>query len=50
MRSDVVRTTDVLTFYTRFGDLAGKGAAAAALILVLASYRLGRRREELGAS
>jgi apolipoprotein N-acyltransferase len=46
MRSDVVRTTDVLTFYTRFGDLSGKGAAAAALILVLASYRLGSRRRE----
>ena len=48
MRSDVVRTTDVLTLYTRLGDVAGKGAAAAALILVLASYRLARRREELG--
>jgi apolipoprotein N-acyltransferase len=43
IRTDVVRTTDILTFYTRFGDLSGKGAAAAALILVLASYRLARR-------
>jgi apolipoprotein N-acyltransferase len=46
IRTDVVRTTDVLTFYTRFGDLSGKGAAAAALILVLASYRLGSRRRD----
>jgi apolipoprotein N-acyltransferase len=45
IRSDVVLTTDVLTLFTRFGDLTGKGAAAAALILVLASYRLGARRE-----
>jgi apolipoprotein N-acyltransferase len=43
IRTDVVRTTDILTFYTRFGDLSGKGAAAAALIVVLASYRLARR-------
>jgi apolipoprotein N-acyltransferase len=42
LRTDVVRTTDVLTFYTRFGDLAGNGAALAALILVLASFRLAR--------
>jgi hypothetical protein len=39
----VVRTTDGLTFYTRFGDLVGNGAAAAALILILASMRLARR-------
>jgi len=44
LRTDVVRTTDVLTFYTRFGDLAGTGAAIAALVLVLASYRLARGR------
>jgi apolipoprotein N-acyltransferase len=46
MRTDVVFTTDILTFYTRFGDLAGKGAAAAALLLVLASYRLSLRARE----
>jgi apolipoprotein N-acyltransferase len=41
--TDVVHTTDVLTFYTRFGDLVGNGSAAAALILVLASMALARR-------
>ncbi len=39
IRIDTVRTTDVLTFYTRFGDLVGNGAAAAAFLLVLASLR-----------
>jgi apolipoprotein N-acyltransferase len=42
-RTDVVRTTDFLTFYTRFGDLVGNGSAAAALILILASFWLARR-------
>jgi apolipoprotein N-acyltransferase len=42
VEADDVYTTDVLTFYTRFGDLTGDGAAAAALILVLASFRLGK--------
>jgi apolipoprotein N-acyltransferase len=42
--TDVVRTTDVLTLYTRFGDVVGNGSAAAALILLLASVWLGRRR------
>jgi apolipoprotein N-acyltransferase len=44
LRTDLVWTTDVLTLYSRFGDLAGTGAAAAGLLLVLASYRLGRPR------
>jgi apolipoprotein N-acyltransferase len=44
LRMDVVRTTDILTFYTRFGDLTGNGAAIAAVVLLVASYRLGRRR------
>jgi apolipoprotein N-acyltransferase len=44
LRTDVVYTTDVLTLYTRFGDLAGSGAAIAALVMVLASYRLARDR------
>jgi apolipoprotein N-acyltransferase len=43
---DTVRTTDVLTFYTRFGDLTGNGAAIAALALLLAS--LVRTRRERG--
>jgi apolipoprotein N-acyltransferase len=48
LRTDVVWTTDVRTLYTRFGDLAGTGAAVAALLLVLASYRLGRRERGFG--
>jgi len=40
IRSARVMTTDLTTFYTRFGDLVGTGAALAALILVLASVRL----------
>jgi apolipoprotein N-acyltransferase len=42
IRTAVVRTTDVVTFFTRYGDLVGNGSAAAALLLVLASARLGR--------
>jgi apolipoprotein N-acyltransferase len=42
MRIARVFTTDILTFYTRFGDLVGSGAAAAALLLVLASIGLSR--------
>ncbi|HSH76096.1 MAG TPA: apolipoprotein N-acyltransferase [Longimicrobiales bacterium] len=42
VRSEVVRTTDVVTFYTRFGDLAGNGSAMAAVVLVLASVGLSR--------
>ncbi len=49
-RADAVYTTDVVTFYTRYGDLAGNGAAAAALILVLASIALGRRGPSLDPS
>jgi apolipoprotein N-acyltransferase len=43
IRTEVVRTTDVVTLYTRFGDLAGSAAAATALLLVIASYRLSPR-------
>jgi len=32
---DEVYTTDVLTFYTRYGDLVGNGAAFAALLMAL---------------
>ena len=39
VRTDVVRTTDVVTFYTRFGDLVGNGAAIAAFLFVLVSVR-----------
>jgi apolipoprotein N-acyltransferase len=40
----VVLTTDVVTLFTRFGDFVGNGAAMAALVLVLASFRLTPRR------
>jgi apolipoprotein N-acyltransferase len=43
LRVDTVRTTDIITFYTRFGDLVGNGSALAALVLLVASFRLGRR-------
>ena len=41
--TETVLTTDVLTFYTRYGDLAGNGAAVAAVLLVVASAGLARR-------
>jgi apolipoprotein N-acyltransferase len=44
LRTETVLTTDVLTFYTRYGDLVGNGSAIAALVLLLASFGLGRRR------
>ncbi|MHB1194102.1 MAG: apolipoprotein N-acyltransferase [Longimicrobiales bacterium] len=43
LRVDTVRTTDVTTLYTRWGDLAGSGSALAALFLVLAAAALARR-------
>ena len=42
VRVDVVRTTDVVTFYTRWGDLVGNGAALAALLIVVAAIVRGR--------
>jgi apolipoprotein N-acyltransferase len=42
VRVGTVLTTDITTFYTRFGDLLGNGAAIAALVLLVASFRLGR--------
>jgi hypothetical protein len=39
-----VRTSDVVTFFTRFGDLVGNGAAIAAVLIVLVS--VGRSRRE----
>jgi len=48
VRQDTVLTTDVTTLYTRFGDLVGTGAAIAALVLVVASYRLGRSLDPSG--
>jgi apolipoprotein N-acyltransferase len=45
IRTDVVRTSDVVTFFTRFGDLVGNGAAIAAVLIVLAAVR----RERVGA-
>jgi apolipoprotein N-acyltransferase len=44
VRVSRVYTTDVTTFYTRYGDLVGNGSAAAALLLVAAAWHLGRRR------
>jgi apolipoprotein N-acyltransferase len=44
IRVDTVRTTDILTFYTRYGDLVGNGSAIAALVLLLASFALTRTR------
>ncbi len=43
VRVTTVLSSDVTTFYTRHGDLLGRGAAAAALILVLSALWLGRR-------
>ncbi len=43
VRVSRVYTTDVITFYTRYGDLLGNGSAVAALLLVLIAWRLGRR-------
>jgi apolipoprotein N-acyltransferase len=45
---DTVRTTDITTFYTRFGDLVGNGAAIAALVLLVASFGIGRRLDPSG--
>ncbi|MEQ1856217.1 MAG: apolipoprotein N-acyltransferase [Longimicrobiales bacterium] len=42
IRTGQVLTTDVTTLYTRFGDLMGTGAALAALLLVVASFRFAR--------
>jgi apolipoprotein N-acyltransferase len=43
LRVSPVYTTDVTTFYTRYGDLLGNGSAAAAVLLVLVAWRLRRR-------
>jgi apolipoprotein N-acyltransferase len=43
LRVETVRTTDVVTVYTRWGDLVGSGSALAALLLVLAAAGLARR-------
>lgn len=49
VRIGTVRTSDMLTFYTRFGDLVGNGAALAALLLVVAALRFrGRPGAESG--
>jgi len=39
VRIQDVRTSDVVTFYTRFGDLVGNGAALLALALAIAAFR-----------
>jgi apolipoprotein N-acyltransferase len=50
IRTATVLTTDVLTVYTRYGDVMGNGAAAAALLLVAASFSLARRGRSLDPS
>jgi len=47
VHTDVVHTSDVLTFYTRFGDLAGNGAAVAAFLFVIVSIRRSKRANSL---
>jgi len=47
VRIGAVYTTDVVTFYTRYGDLVGNGAAIAALLFVLASLHRSRRYRSL---
>lgn len=47
VRIGEVRTTDVVTFYTRYGDLVGNAAAIVALCLMLASIRAARSVETL---
>lgn len=47
VRIDTVRTTDIITFYTRYGDLVGNGAALAAFLLIISSFWLERRRPVL---
>ncbi len=43
-----VRTTDVRTFYVRYGDVAGTGSVAAVLVLLLLGARRERRRPASG--
>ena len=50
IRIDNVLTTDEITFFTRFGDLAGNGAAFAAVMLILASLMFSRRSASLDPS
>ena len=47
---DNVLTTDELTFFPRFGYLAGNGAAFAAFLLILASLKFSRRSASLDPS
>jgi len=48
LRVATVETTDIVTLYTRVGDLAGKGAAVGALVLLVASFRMGGGRSSGG--
>ncbi|GMV05423.1 MAG: hypothetical protein AMXMBFR53_17020 [Gemmatimonadota bacterium] len=43
VRVGEVTTTPVLTAYTRYGDVVGNGSAAAALLVLLGSWWVGRR-------
>jgi len=48
LRVGTVQSTDIMTFYTRYGDLLGNGSAVAALLLLMASFWLGRRLDPPG--
>jgi apolipoprotein N-acyltransferase len=50
VRVDTVYTTDIVTLYTRFGDVVGNGSALAALLLSLVSLWEERRRKRALAS
>jgi apolipoprotein N-acyltransferase len=50
VRVDSVTTTDTLTFYSRHGDLIGRGCALGTLLLVLGSVYLSRRHPSLDPS
>jgi apolipoprotein N-acyltransferase len=47
VRSEEVLTTDVVTFYTRYGDLAGNASAIAASLFLLAAWRARRQGSSL---
>jgi len=50
VRAGNLLTTDEITFFTRFGDLAGNGAAFVAALLILAVLRLGKNSASLDPS
>jgi apolipoprotein N-acyltransferase len=44
VRIEEVRTTDLATFYTRYGDLLGNASVIGALILLISAIAVGRRK------